>query len=1453
MPTEIREEASMTNKKSKSRARAAAFVLTLSMVFTSLFTAVGMPELDQLTHKEAWGVERAYAAITTIPAADAGITVDMSDPARPRIFASGTAITISAGAVGTDTTSIYVGDKAVELDSSITGSAIDGYDLSKFWIFGGTKGQSATINTSITMTGGMVTNLYGGSEQIDGSYITQTGTTSITMTGGKVSGAVCGGGYGMVSVRGATTINVSDSTVENIFGSGNGAQMKGDSSITVQNSTVTEKIYGGGFNVNADVTGSTSVKVENCTIGSIYGGASASVVTSNTSVTVSNSTVASIYGGGKAGNVQGNTSVTVNSGTVDSIYGGGDTGNVQGNTSVIVNGGTVTASINGGSAGSGNVQGNAGVIVKGVTGKSWIYGGCKGAGVVSSASITLNGGMVGMIYGGGGVGAVSSASITVNGGIVENGLKKGAATTISAVTISGGNVFGNGTGAVPTNGSQAVYMAYFSEPTGNKGGVFTVTSPSGYNLASSSAIRDSYTGENRWYVWLPEGPATATYTKDNATTKYAVTVTTSVSNRFTQALDPLTGSLSISGDAVWDSVLTATVSGVNAGAGVLKYQWKADGSPISGAAAATYQTKLGDIGKVITCEVTATGFSGSLINSGITVTHRMVTGAALNLTTAVPAPAKGGTPVTTDIDNTGYTGTASWSPRPNSSFAGGTAYTAVVTLTSQPGYTFNGLGANCFTHASASSITNDADSGIVTIVFPATPARALNKIEITSQPTKMTYTYGDSFDKSGMVVTATYDDGNKEAVTGYTTSMEGKNFEMSHNGQPITVTYLDKTAQTGSITVNKAAYGGTKTVAANVLTSGITGATVTLPTLPEGASYGAPRAGSGITLTNLAIDSSTLTFDASSSAAGSSCTITVPVTGATNYTDYDITVTVTSSDKQSQTISFGNSNVSKTYGDGAFTVSANHTVGDGTVTYASDDADVATVDGTTGLVTIVGVGDTSATITATAEETATYAQATATYTVTVNKASVSVKADDQTMTVGGALPTFTISYTGFVNNDNAANDALATPAAASCTATGGILGEFDITIATQAALNAAAEKNYTILSQTKGKLTVKAAPSPDTGGTGGGGGGDSSRRDPSNNVQVDASIEGDTATGQVTAADVKKADTITIKSGLGEITFDSKATDSIQSQVGDNSLTAIVTKLDPKTLNQDVKKQVGDNPVYDFSIKAGDKSITGFGGGKVTITLPYELLEGQKENFINAYYVDEDGKLFLMSNIRYNGKNKTVTFTATHFSMYMVAYEEETAQPTGPAFTDVIEGSWYWEAVNNAVSKGLFAGTGERTFGPNEPMTRGMLAVVLHKQAGAPTESTPGGFTDVKAGSWYADAVNWAVSQGIAKGFPGASTGAPYFAPDQSLTREQLITMLHNFAKSQGKSVTGTGTGSGYGTYTDAKAVSSWAAESMTWAVNEKLISGKSGNRLDPKGQATRAEAAAILMKYLAE
>jgi len=175
-------------------------------------------------------------------------------------------------------------------------------------------------------------------------------------------------------------------------------------------------------------------------------------------------------------------------------------------------------------------------------------------------------------------------------------------------------------------------------------------------------------------------------------------------------------------------------------------------------------------------------------------------------------------------------------------------------------------------------------------------------------------------------------------------------------------------------------------------------------------------------------------------------------------------------------------------------------------------------------------------------------------------------------------------------------------------------------------------------------------------------------------------------------------------------------------------------------------------------------------------------------------------------------------------------------------FSDVEPGTWYFEAVQYCYNNGIILGTSDTTFEPNTKLTRGMLVTILYRMEGSPKITGKNKFSDVASGKYYHNAVVWAEQSGIVNGYKGTTK----FGPTDNIKRQDLACMLSNYANFKGKYVK-----SNYGLdkFSDSSKVSTYALPAIKWSVKNNIINGSNG-KLNPKGTATRAEAAAMLYNY---
>lgn len=226
-------------------------------------------------------------------------------------------------------------------------------------------------------------------------------------------------------------------------------------------------------------------------------------------------------------------------------------------------------------------------------------------------------------------------------------------------------------------------------------------------------------------------------------------------------------------------------------------------------------------------------------------------------------------------------------------------------------------------------------------------------------------------------------------------------------------------------------------------------------------------------------------------------------------------------------------------------------------------------------------------------------------------------------------------------------------------------------------------------------------------------------------------------------------------------------------------------------------------------------------GATITITLSPD--KGYKLDKLTV--TDGSGKS--VSTVKKSDTVYTFTMPASAVTVG-VSYAKTDETPSKTTFNDVSANDWFASAVDYVTGKGMMNGTAANTFSPKANTTRGMLMTVLARHAG---EDTTGGSV------WYEKGMNWAKANGVSDGTN----------PQVNITREQLAAMLYRYAQNKKYDVSGAKSLDGY---TDAQSVSSYAVPALQWANAAGVVTGKSGSKLDPKGYATRAEVAAMLMRF---
>jgi uncharacterized repeat protein (TIGR02543 family) len=319
----------------------------------------------------------------------------------------------------------------------------------------------------------------------------------------------------------------------------------------------------------------------------------------------------------------------------------------------------------------------------------------------------------------------------------------------------------------------------------------------------------------------------------------------------------------------------------------------------------------------------------------------------------------------------------------------------------------------------------------------------------------------------------------------------------------------------------------------------------------------------------------------------------------------------------------------------------------------------------------------------------------------------------------------------------------------------------------------------------------------------------------------------------ISAAQTAEGSTgLTVSLPTGSVTLDKTALDS----TGGNDVKIEVQPVDTSDLNDAQKEKLGEQAgsatVIDVSVYVNNVLTHTFNDGKVDVSVPYTLKPGESADSITVWYLADDGSITPMHGV-YDPASGTVSFTTTHLSSYVIA---------SFPFTDVSEDAWYYGSAAYVYTHGIFAGTADTTFSPEQAMTRGMIVTVLWRMAGKPSASGASAFQDVASGAYYAQAVAWAAENGIVLGYGNGNYG-----PDDSITREQMAVILYRYAKYKGYDVS-VGEETNILSFEDFSEVSEYAIPALQWACGAELIQG-SGNKLMPRDGAVRAQAAEIFTR----
>ena len=663
-------------------------------------------------------------------------------------------------------------------------------------------------------------------------------------------------------------------------------------------------------------------------------------------------------------------------------------------------------------------------------------------------------------------------------------------------------------------------------------------------------------------------------------------------------------------------------------------------------------------------------------------------------------------------------------------------------------------------------------------------------------------------------------------ITGYTVTSNPGGKTGTGVGSPITVTGLTNgTAYTFTVTATNSVGTSSPSSASNSVTPKTVPGTPTIGTAIAGdtqasVSFTAPASNGGAAITGY-----TVTVSPADVAPVNGGGSPIVVTGLTNGQTYTFTVTASNiagtgaasnasnsvTPKSTQTITFDNPGA-QTFGTTPTLTATSDSLL--TVTFTSSTTDVATIT-PGGTLTFLKAG--TATINANQAGNASFSAATeVSRTFTVNAITPDAPTIG-TATAGNAQAT--VSFTPPASNGSAAitgytvtsnpGGITATGSASPITVTGltnGTAYTFNVTATNVVGTSAAS---------TASNSATPQAPAPSGGG---------SYTPPAMVTHID---NGGSTTGTNLSQLVSGGKTLTVDDNNkgAKLVFDTEALKGISGQTSGD------IKVEMKDVTPAHQESLPGKQVFSLAVFSGSSAITNFGGA-VTVTLPYTLKDGETAADVTVWYLASDSSMTEIP-CTYDPATKLATFTVTHFSLYVVGV------PWNNPFTDVRENDWFYSAVEFVSQNGMMKGIGGTDFSPNTTVTRGMLVTILWRLENEPATTKTISLTDVTDGKWYAKAVAWAAANNIVTGYAGK------FNPDDALTREQLAAILYRYAAYKNYDVSATGSLSAY-----ADKPSDWALSSVNWAVTKGLIKG-SGDSLDPKGSATRAQTATILQRFI--
>jgi len=301
----------------------------------------------------------------------------------------------------------------------------------------------------------------------------------------------------------------------------------------------------------------------------------------------------------------------------------------------------------------------------------------------------------------------------------------------------------------------------------------------------------------------------------------------------------------------------------------------------------------------------------------------------------------------------------------------------------------------------------------------------------------------------------------------------------------------------------------------------------------------------------------------------------------------------------------------------------------------------------------------------------------------------------------------------------------------------------------------------------------------------------------------------------------------------GTITLDADALQTLTEEAGGVNVSLSLQQMDTSIIPPEQTREVrGSDILFNITITSDDEPIKEF-YGTLTITVPWN-----GNPHVMVWYLTPEGMLE-RKDTTYCHKTRTVTFTTTHLSIYVVG---DAINP----FTDMSADDWFYDAAIFSYAAGIIHGMTPTIFGADTTLTRGMVVTILYRHAGQPRRLDDTIlFPDVTDGAWYFDSVRWARINEIVLGHSDGT-----FKPYDTMTREQFAAVLYRYAVSLGLELPDIVTDVEYADWDNINTFAQEAVEALTKAGVFQDINMPDGN-FNPKDYITRAEAVSALYRLL--